>query len=665
MADLSNDYADPERERLLRVYRGWKRALLDRTIPLWLRHPSARIAIGGILIFCGAVLLPLDSAVWSSEPFFDLPAGWLPTSGRPLAIGLLALFLVNVFVVGRWLSWNIEHPEAYRSWLRPSLLVLGGIPLLGKLVLPGWRRIAVHPWALRSRPAPPVLDLHRHPRRALLRRIEEPLAHWITTGRVPLALLLGEIMALFWVSLWIAQQSHTGRLAHRDLLHLSLALHAFLFAILFFFGLGAGRLGRTLPAWQHRGLIGATFLCLLPVPWVSFVGTIPLMVLEPGMARTGALLWQAFAHRQEAGRLPLWLGLEDSLGRGWSRLPWSQRLRGAPRSVTRQPEISPAENRVLLLYDLGVFALAFDAACLGWALSSLANQWLYSALLIGSLVLFGVGVCLQTAHLVHALLRLFGPLRVLDRRPYAPYLTKTQFAFLAGLYCGFESGEGQAASIGQLVLSLCVLLSMHKGMTLILKNVLPRMRWSRARLRDEVLVVLLLWGLAIVGGLGGPLGWFPFLLAGWLLAEPLRAVLIGLFLLPCLLRPLTWQDLRNPRLRRRQRLALALLALSPVLPLGGILIPACIYIRDRLSQFERAHRWIHSASLSRTSPRICMTRRPGTASSSWSMSEASCPIRFTPSRASTGPPRTLSSTSCRGRSRRRTGSGSPATRSSP
>jgi len=589
MADLSNDHADLERERLLRVYRGWKRSLLDRTVPLWLRHPSARIAIGGILIFCGAVLLPLDSAVWSSEPFFNLPAGWLPGSGRTLAIGLLALFLVNVLVVGRWLSGNIAHPEAYRLWLRPALLALGGIPLLGKLVLPGWRRIAAHPRVLRSRPAPPILELHRRPRRALLRRIEEPLAHWITTGRVPLALVLGEIVVLFWVSLWIAQQAHAGRLARRDLLHLSLALHAFLFMILFFFGLGAGRLGRTLPPWQHRALIGATFLCLLPAPWVSFVGTIPLMVLEPGMARTGALLWQAFSRRQEVGRLPLWLGLEESLGRGWSRLPWSQRIRGVPKSVTRQPEISPAENRVLLLYDLCTFALALDAACLGWALSWLAGRWIYSALLTGSLVLFGAGVCLQTAHLVHSLLRLSGPLRVLDRFPYAPYLTKTQLAFLAGLFCGFESGLGQAESIGRLVLLLCVLLSMHKGMTLMLKNVLPRMRWWRARLRDEILVVLLLWGLAILGGLGGPLGWFPSLLAGWLLAEPLRLVLIGLFLLPWLLRPLTWRDLRNPRLPRRHRLALALLALSPVLPLGGLLIPACIYIRHRLSQLERAH----------------------------------------------------------------------------
>jgi hypothetical protein len=589
---VDDEHADSAsaRDRLLAIYRGWKRALVDRTIPLWLKQPSARTAMGGLLIFTCVVLLPLDTAIWTPNPFFSLPSGWLPRSGWPIAIGLLGSYLVNVLVVSRWLSRNIASPGIYRPWLRVSLLLLGGFPIVGKLVLPGWRLIreAAHPWTLRGRPRTPALSLKQHSPLVLLRRLEQPLIDRITSGTSLVLLLLAEILVLFWISLWLAHEANEGRLAHQDLFILSLIFHALLFSLLFFLGLRAGRLGRTLPPWQHLALVGATFLCLLPVPWVSFAGILSLMTLEPGMARPGALLWQAFARRQETGHLPLWLELEDSLRQGWSRLPWLQRVRSPPKSVTRQPDMGKIETRVLLLYDLETFALGFDAACLGWALSWLAGclpsgapaiRIFTSALLYGSLFLGGCALCIHAAHFAQGLLRLSGPLRVLDRHPYAVYLLKTQLALAAGLLCGREIGRSDPRQIGHLVLYLCILLSIQKGLGLIVRPLLPRARWQR-QARGEILIVLLLWTVAILAGLGGQLDGLLEILALWLLSWPLR-LLCGHWYLPWLLKPYSWRDALDPAFPRHLRRSLAVLTLSAVFPLGGLAVPACIYIRDR------------------------------------------------------------------------------------
>lgn len=92
--------------------------------------------------------------------------------------------------------------------------------------------------------------------------------------------------------------------------------------------------------------------------------------------------------------------------------------------------------------------------------------------------------------------------------------------------------------------------------------------------------------------------WIGLMALSWLLIRqptPLaRALELGFLLTPAwslrlflalgrwLLRPFTFRDLSNPRLPRRHRAILAGLALTVVVPLGGLFIPFWIYAHHRL-----------------------------------------------------------------------------------
>lgn len=59
-------------------------------------------------------------------------------------------------------------------------------------------------------------------------------------------------------------------------------------------------------------------------------------------------------------------------------------------------------------------------------------------------------------------------------------------------------------------------------------------------------------------------------------------LLAGIFQGGALLHPFSWAQLREPTISRRTRLALITLALTAILPLGGLAIPFWIWSRQRL-----------------------------------------------------------------------------------
>jgi hypothetical protein len=65
-------------------------------------------------------------------------------------------------------------------------------------------------------------------------------------------------------------------------------------------------------------------------------------------------------------------------------------------------------------------------------------------------------------------------------------------------------------------------------------------------------------------------------------AIPLLGLLAGLALLPALLRPFTWRHIFDRRLPFGFRTVLTVLALTAILPLGGLAVPFWIWARQRL-----------------------------------------------------------------------------------
>ncbi len=290
-----------KRARLLKVYRGWKGAMLDRTLGWWFGASSLRTILAGLVTLFAAVLLPLDGALWSTQPFFgDL----LPRSGRLIAIAFLATCLASTLLISRWLWQTTRWPHRGGRWLRASLILLGGIPILGFLVVPLWGSLQdrLPSWAPHRRPEIPLVDLSRQETsRHLLRLLDRTRAEFLIAA----LLLVGQILTLLLTSLWLSREVMDGRIERQHVIRLSLSLHFLLFLVLFFLGLRSGRLGQRLPRRQHRLLVAVTFLCLLPIPLSPLAGSLPLMILEPGMTRSGTFLWQALVRRAEAGRVPL------------------------------------------------------------------------------------------------------------------------------------------------------------------------------------------------------------------------------------------------------------------------------------------------------------------------------------------------------------------------
>jgi hypothetical protein len=586
MAENENNGDAAERARLLKVYRVWKTATLERALGWWFGVSSLRTILAGLVTIFAAVLLPLDGSLWGTRPFFG---ELLPRSGRLISIAFLATCLVSTLLVARWL-WQISRrPRRGGRWVRASLTLLGGIPILGLLVVPVWRtlqdRLPVR--VPHRRPEVLAVDLARQQTsRHLLRLLDRTRADFLIVA----LLLIGQITVLLLTSLWLSREVMERRVERRYVLDLCLGLHLLLFLILFFLGLRSGRLGGVLPRRQQRLLVAATFLCLLPIPLSPLAGSLPMMILEPGMTRSWTLLWQALVRRKESGRLPLWLELEESLQPGWGKLPWHQRIRNPPKSVTRQPGLGPVEVRTLMLYDLGVLALALDAACLGWCVSWLAGRSSAAAPVLerfseggifGALLVSAAALSVSTIHLVLRLLRISGPLSVLDRQPYALYAAKAPFALAAGLFFGREICQADPSQVGILLMYFISVLILLKGYSLIVTGLKPKARWRGPWPWNETVSFLALFLLMIVCGLGGPLELLPKGLALWLLTWPFRVLLLGRWLLPSLLRPFAKSDALAVSLPLWLRLDIAILLLSATLPFGALAIPWCVYIRDR------------------------------------------------------------------------------------
>jgi hypothetical protein len=586
-ARYSDDSA--ERERLLAFYRGWQRALRHRRTPAWLNDASFRDATLGIIAVSFLFLAPLDESLWPRSPLAGLfPWRQITPPGFLTASVVLGVYLVNTFVLCRFLGQSTREPGRYRPWVLALLGLAGGVPLLGFYAVPAWRWVQeVNPaWARRREPREAKLILSPRFETAVPafagRATHRPGSIWILIW-----LFVGSIAALLMAALWMAKRLAGNPAGHNGILTFSLTLHLLGFAILAVY-LDQQAVRAVASPGQYVLLCTLSLGYLIPLPYVPLLGVVPLLALEPVTARSHTLIWQALVRRKAVGGLPLWLGMEDALRNGWDKFSWRERLWSPPKSVdrVRAAPLDRTQAQILKLYDLKTFGLAFDAAALAYAMGWLAvrqPRWAavlptaHAACLYLTIVLCAAFLALALLHTGWVLLRLPGPLRRLDRLPYAPYVAKTQLALLAGLYLGLELQRGSTWEIGILAMYSCALLASLKAFTLVLRAVSP----SPRTLRDEVSTLALLFVLMPVTGLGGALGLLPSLLAAWVLTTPLTGLLLASRLLPWLLRPFAWSDVFRRDLPGRLRLELAVLVLATLAPFGGMAIPACIWIRQR------------------------------------------------------------------------------------
>lgn len=586
-----------ERERLLAFYRGWHRALRRRRTPLWLRRTGFRDITLGIVASSFLFLAPIDEALWPGSPLAGIfPWRQMAPPGLLVAAVLLGVCCVNTQVLYGALDGSMRTPGRYRPWIRLLLGLASGLPLFGLYTVPAWRWLqeAGPAWALHHRPRDAELSLSPL---AAASSSAGRTAERTNSAGILVWLFFGSIAALFLASLWIAQRLSGHPAGHRGLLALSVGLHLLGFTLLVFH-LGQRAVRSVASSGRYAVLFALSFTYLIPSPYVPLLGIVPLLVLDPVTARSHTLIWQALVRRETAGGLPLWLDLEEALRRGWDKLSWRERLWAPPKSVDRM-RAAPYDRTqalVLKLYDLKTFALAFDAAALAYGAGWLAAQrprWApallttHTSCLFLAAVLCAAALALALLHTTWVLLRLPGPLRRLDRRPYAPYLAKTQLALLAGLYLGLELQRGNAREVGLLAMYSCALLAALKGFTLALRPIAA----SPRTLQDEAPTLAFLFILMPVAGLGGAWGFLPALLVTWVLATPLTGLLLGSRFLPWLLRPFAWSDPFRRDLSRRVRLDLAALTLAALAPFGGLAIPLCIWIRHRRWPEAQALSW--------------------------------------------------------------------------
>ena len=575
-------------DRLLRVYRTWKRATRSNW-RRWLERSSFdEIALPALAV-CLLVFWPIDGAVWSlSWPFAaHLPVPFLGPFAAAAMVA--ATMLANAGMIHLALARAAVDDERWPHWLRCLRFVLAGVPLAGLLVVPGWR------WFCRRHPG---LAARRGPEAA-----DEPGAAWLAPSRHGIARLLsrldffwaaawlfaGNATVLFLAACWLASHpAATG--GRRGLLAVSILLHIPCFALAAAFG--EWRCRRAHLRRLRRVVAVAAGVCwLLPIPFAAVLGLLAWFATGAEATRSEEIVHGALMRSDGAARLPRWARLEDRLGQAWERLSWPQRVREPPRPLGGAADLGRAEGKVLSLYELRIFALGVDAAVGAWTVGWLAARrpaWaaflrvLLDVCQKAALTLFIVASIALALDTAMTLVRLAGPRRLRSLRPYASAVAKAQLAVWLGLWWGSELQRGAQREVSVTMALTAALLLTLKAAAISIAPAGQRVRATRHRLADQWPVLSCLFCLEIAGAVEGASDVLSPLLAAWVLCSPLVAVLLGRTLLPWQLRPLGWREIADRSLPPRLRRSLALLVLAAIVPFGGLAVPACMVVRRRL-----------------------------------------------------------------------------------
>lgn len=331
-------------------------------------------------------------------------------------------------------------------------------------------------------------------------------------------------------------------------------------------------------------------MVLAPVPLMPFLGQF-LVSLTISKTAEQTLVRRARDQSLAARGLPQWLKLEQGLLAVWKRAAWRQRLRRPVVETARDPV--EAQWRLLQLGRKKAVLLHFEGAALGWLLLQLGerNNWwipLLTWLLVvcGSLLL-GTGALILTA--IRFARRVVGAddqAHLSSSSPYPFLLAASQLSFFSGLCLGVLLREGNVGAIAGLYLTIAGVGLVTLFPPLLLSLVVPVPPVSQRDESARNLWTLGYGGLGIyaAGGLSLPaFRSLSFSFSPWLLlVVPLCSMIPAVSGWRWLLRPFNPHQILEKDRPLRSRVILAFLFLTAILPLGGLAVPAWIYIRERL-----------------------------------------------------------------------------------
>ena len=572
-----------ETSHLIAVYRRWLRAQSLRSAWTWHRRVQPDETTFGFLSFTVILFMPLDEALWR----YQGPFPWLivaPRSGAVLVATFLCVFAANGFLLHIYLSRRTVDEKDWPLGLLILRALAGGLPLLGLFLVPFWRRQERRSGPMDARWAFEG-DLKG------LKRSLSGSARWTDPAEsrwlIPWMFISGVVVLLV-AACWLAKQAALDSRAYRSLIAVSITLHMTVFAaMLAHVRKEASR--QRLSRRSSRVLKALPVLWLLPVPYLSLPAVLLHFRINRESAGWESVIFRVWGQAKQAGRLPFWLRFEDRLQLAWPAISLRQRWWSPPRAVDRGIKAGREERQILRLYDLTSYGLGFDAAALAWTLVWLAKHlpgWsgglarAHWTVLTASLILLAAGLCAGAAHLLLVLLRSPGRLRVLDRHPYALYLVKTQLCLLWGWLMGLVLGTSSPEDAARLLIATGMLLVVLRAISLVLRPALPPVRSHQQR-ADALPGVVLLFVLVTLGAFGLGIDLLGPTLGIWVLLYPVRALLLGRYLVPWLLRPFEWKDVFASDLSGRLRALLAILAVPAVVPCGGLALPVWIFVRHR------------------------------------------------------------------------------------
>lgn len=556
-----------ERERA--VWRDFRRAQGHSMARRARENPPVDSGIIFLAFLVLILILLTDPVVW-----WGLSPDWLyPVPPLPLFFASLLLLPLNGWIthvlLARWTPRDGQRP----MWVRALRFAVASLfPFGGFAIVPLWREVLrKNPSWIRPREGLSVpLALHGAsdglPKRLALERLHE-------SELLKLSLLVGSALP-FVIGALIAVHPE-GVFGRRGALAFNLALHA-----VAFFGMS-----RTVRQFSYLSA-GSPWIRLLPLSRWLFLFPSPLCAAGPlililaafGPLR-GTLVGGLYSLRSDALRFPLWRKAGRELRPEIRGLSWAD-LTGRPPQTGMLPEEGRGAEKRAALLRLALLFLPLEAGVLTWSFLN-AGGWqpgepaLMALLIIACSLAFG-------SLLLQAVPAFAEKLRWDRARRLSPYLRSGALLLpVAGCLLGILGGVGAARGDIRLVGSILELLAGFLavfGAAYALRGLVTK-RFDLGRFAGWGLLYASLATLGIFLEADPGVAHRAMIL---ILVAPVLRLAAGFALAPALLRPYKWRDIFCRRLPSSLQRALFFMALTAILPLGGLAAPFWIWARQNL-----------------------------------------------------------------------------------
>lgn len=561
-------------ERLKHIYNGWQKTA-RRTSARRTRVWDMDAGMLGMLLALGGPIILITADSWLigiiSEPDGAIR---FPISNQLALSALGTLFLLNSVLLDRFLAVHTRDFGRYANWVYPCRFLLVGIPIWGLFTVPLWS------WLEREQPA---CLLKKGPEGFLARKtggdriMTRTLVFWQRwrKGHLFISLFLVNFIVL---AIILNQSEIMYRYSPSEVpwfiaviwcLHALTAISYGIFVRSFLRKKELARVPYLLIALSPIGM-------LLPIPLFGLLMLITLVFAGPiGVADASETHVEKIfeSQRDKQG----WNALEFRLRQHFKPSWFFQGFRRQPESwaVTRPRSLRIYWVKGFVYAKVGLLAL--EVAPLGWFVSAYlagdkagANAAM-SLLWLGVLFLGCLGLVMM---LVNFLRRVYQPESYKDL-PFpagsASYLAASQFAAFAGMTLGLGYVSGESGYFVGVFLYFGMLGSLVNFSPLLLS--LPFQLPSVADGSQNLIAIFLFTTLAFFG-----LGFLDnppdFNLNVWLYALfYLVGPFVGVVLGEWLLRPLTWRRLLNDLGRNPIKAESVLLAVTVIMPFGGLFAP--------------------------------------------------------------------------------------------